>query len=381
MTPTIAEKLECVDEIFLGSIVAAYEADDKTIGPETTLAVRGLKQVLRQVRTSNDVDDHECLAAINVNFQQLDGLNYNNDMTPGMPIGKQLTSCLERASRRDTVDFAYWYQNRVIDLGAQLRVDQPLIASDTMERTAALIKASLMPPAALSIMKKVIAWSSSFIPIGSVEQEANLWNGYCHSDGIGLANLYNLPESINSISPLMLQTVYHEYLHGVRYVGGNRVLLDGLTDKDSHLSPNLWLEESYVTNLSRRAILLDHDPNELTNLPNPFPAEREFLDLALGVAANPIDISDLSAAHFSGRSKRTSARLYVFQALSRGFNELYPEFEGNAWNGINQGYESCLHPVDRGEYIQQLCLKGNRRRSATLVAKSAVYECVSLAVV
>lgn len=353
---SVAEQLGCEDEVFLSPIVHAYETDGQTIGPETTLAVRGLKTALETIRETGDDYERGLLAGIDSNFFDLDHTAYTSDQPNGLQVGRLLTRHLARGNREQIVGFAIWYQGRVQRLGEQLAKDQPLLAQDTLARTERLINDGLFPKTALNLMNKATGWASDITPIGSVEQVANNHSGYCGRDGIGLANLYTLPIFPAHIGPGFKQTAFHEHLHAIGHISGERRgLFWGLTER-AHPHFNRWLEEAYVSQVAYEVIIPATRANMLKSLANPGPVEEQFLKVVLDASPVPLDLADLSAAHFSGRQPNTKARLHVARGLGAAVNTLFPRYENEAWQRINQNYAVPERRIDRGKYLASLLL-------------------------
>ena len=71
-------------------------------------------------------------------------------------------------------------------------------------------------------------------------------------------------------------------------------------------------------------------------------------------ASVTIDLSDLSAAHFSRRQVNAKARRHVESGMAASLNDLFPEFEGQALTGINEIYEKQHLRRDRACYLSSL---------------------------
>ncbi len=363
LTMHIAERLGCDDRVFLLDVVTAYETDGHEIGSATTLAVQGLKSALSEMRLSDDPYVRDKLDDIDANFMDRDDMAYCDEQPQGLMVGRRLTKRLQRANRQQIVDFGLWYQARVRQLGDQLAEDQPLLAEDAITRTDGLVDQGIFPKSARDLMRKSTVWAGTFEPIGSVEQEANNHDGYCYEDGIGISNLYMAPVFPAVIGLQMKQTTFHEYLHGIGHLGTNRRgLFFGLTGR-LHSNYNRWLEEGYVAMASYEAVKQAARPSALSLVSQPYPAERQFLNLAMHAAPQPVDLSDISAAHFSGRHPTAKARLYVAQNLSSGLNDIFPEYQNDAWQEINKAYEAKARRQDRQAYISDLLLKASTRTS------------------
>ena len=94
-----------------------------------------------------------------------------------------------------------------------------------------------------------------------------------------------------------------------------------------------------------------------------YPAERQFLNLAMHTSPQPVDLSDISAAHFSGRHPAATVRNYVARNLSSGLNDLFPEYQNAAWLQINKEYEAKARRPDRHAYMSDLLVKASARTS------------------
>jgi len=359
----IGERLGCDDDVFLSQIVDAYETDGRAIGPETTLAVRGLKQAIIDIRQADDSYGRERLASIDATFFDLDELAYTENHVGGFQPGSSLTKRLTRANRQQIVEFGLWYRDRVAQLGEQLRTDQPVLAADVRERTEGLISQGIFPPAARNLMHQTTLWGENIKPIGSVEQAANMHSGYCHRWGIGLANQYLAPNFPAVIGLQLKQTSFHEHLHGIGHLGRERRgLFYGLAER--HRSNyNRWLEEAYVATVSEAAIKQGSKPGAVALVQQSYLPERTFLQVAMEVSPTPLSLLEISEAHFSGRHPRAAIRTYVANGFNNGLNDLFPEYGGTAWDRINADYEAIPHRLKREEYMTDLLLKASTRSS------------------
>lgn len=364
MNKTVAERLNCEEAPFLSNVLQAYEADGNAVGMETTLAIRGLKQTIKALKRSTNESETETLEHIDNNFldKELAAVCRLSDM--GMKVSKSVTSSLMRANRREIVDFGFWYQERVGYLGKQLVEDQNELAAITLDRTSQLVDSSVLPKDARSIMEKSIEWAGPLKPIGSIEQAAMSMDGYCQSDGIGLANLYYLPGLPAGMTPELRQTAFHEYLHGVGAVPrGRRGFFDGVTCPNADI-PFRWLEESFVTEVTYMAAELGTNDIEKERLLKPYESERKFLKFLLDNSSKPLDISDLAAAYFSGRTRNTVARKHVHAAINDTLNEIFQEHHGNAWTVSNHIYEVITDRHKRQDFIAGWLDEGTKRAAA-----------------
>lgn len=367
MNLVAAEQLGCGDDIFLAPILRAHEADGLSIGPETQMAVRGLKHGIGQLRNSIDPHIQGQITAVNKGYFQDDGMWYDADVFTDWKPGRNLLGNLLRANTAQIVRFAGLYNERVGELQQALNDDHHKLADDAMKRTDMLIGKNMLPKSAENLMEQTIVWAGEFEAIGSVEQAVNSNVGYCHDGGIGIANLYDLPCFPSNPSLFMHQTIFHEYLHGVGYQQSNkRGLFFGLTSRQ-YSNYNRWLEEAYVATVAHEAVKPDLKL-ALVKPKQPYSQERRFMKLVLDIAMSPVDLADLSAAHFSYRSSRTNVRRHVAQALGAGLNSVFPEYEGYAWEQINHNYEAQSHRQDRSKYIGRLLTTAQKRLSAESLA-------------
>lgn len=363
MNLLVAEQLKCDEGIFLSPILRAHENDGLNVGPETLLAVRGLKKGIQQLRTSNDPHIQTQLADINDGYFVDDGIWLDEVSLTGWKPGRNLLGNLQRANAGQVVQFAELYDERVRELQQALHVDRTKLADDAMQRTHKLIGKNILPKTADELMQQTINWAGKFEAIGSVEQAANSNIGYCYDGGIGIANLYELPYFPSVPGVLMHQTVFHEYVHGIGHLQNNkRGIFFGLTDK-LNSNYNRWLEEAYVATIAHEAVKPDIKQT-LIQPAQSYGQERRFMKLLLDVAASPVDLADLSAAHFSYRSPQTKARQHITHALGSALNDIFPEYDGLAWEHINQNYEQRSDRNARSNYIGRITMTAQKRLSA-----------------
>lgn len=290
------------------------------------------------------------LLKLTVCFFYDDELDYSTDQPSGLAVGRNLLGALERANRQQWLDFASWYSRRNQRLAGQLAKDRPRLIGGSLDRAARLVKIGLLPKTAPAKMQKAYDWAGEFQPIGSVEQAANNHVAYCDRQGIGMSNLYSLPYNHYGINWAMRRVVFHEGVHAVGHLNDERYgLFFGLTSRQYN-TYNRWLEEAFTAAVSDAAMADDAPPCP-SDAPPSYPKEREFLDILKLAAPQPLEDADLAAAHFSQRSRRTSARQYVAAAITVSLNELFPEYRGWAFERINQEYERQHCRAQREAYI------------------------------
>lgn len=336
----------------MADVLFAYRADGGTIGTNTTYAVRELKQAIRAVRRSDDPYDQADIENIRLGFVSHDWTTYPFEESLGdMPrIGRDVLASLLRCNRAQFVKFAQWYEVRSEDLAKQLNEDTPELITDTMRRTEALVESGAFPSNAVGMMEASTDAAGPLAPIGSIESAAGSRVGYCGRDGIGIANLYAVPEIFWRVTPRLRAIAFHEFVHNVGHIDDERRgIYFGLTRKQEY-PPQLWLEEAFTAMATDEAmqIVLPQGP------PGSYSRERLLLMLASMAAPELVHFTDLSEAHFSRRSIKSEARRFVEHTLSSGLNGLFPERGGDALRSINAQYITIARAHERSDFMDKL---------------------------
>ena len=361
MTEAIAHQLKTNQMPFLDDVLAAFEYDDFRVGNSTSFAVRSMKAALKDLRSPDNLDGLEALDNVDANFLCIDSAAAQETALGGFKYSRSLTRSIAKANRKEIVEFGYWYQDRIAYLGKQLLRDQTKLNNTTMELTEQLVDQNVLPKKAVKIMSQSIEWAGPVKPIGSIEQVINETDGYCDEDGIQIANLYDLPETMAAISPRLMETYFHEILHGVGEVGGKRrSFFYGVVERQKDVYQHL-LEEAYVGEVSEMAVSIGLDDADRKRLSKCYPLERTFVEIIMRQSNHPLTWADLSAGFFSGRSRNALARYYIETCMQDTLNEIFPEYEGKSFPTINFCYQALVGRKERISYMTGLIIRAEQR--------------------
>jgi len=363
----ISELLECDEQPFMAGIVTAHSVDGGRIGPETTAGVQRLRSELIALNAGTDRLSGIRLAKMNDYFAERDAEAYQADHPEGGgPVpGAKLDVFLRGANRAEWVQFADWYQSRISDLLDALRINETVLNDASLTMTETMIDQGVYPKLARPLIEQVIDWAGPLRPIGSIESALRPMNAVCDSDGIGVANLFNLPYEPMVVGSRLKEAIHHEHLHGVALTGeGKRGLFDGFFHED-HTEPNRWLEEAFTSLAARQALSLRAGAPDLRLPAMPYANEARFLEVVQKAAPYPIEMSDLAAAHFSLRRANNTARKHVANGLASALHRLFPEFGPEAYQEINYLYNQERGPELAGDYLGNLALVADARLRGT----------------
>ena len=365
MTDAIAQQLKTNRIPFLDDVLAAFEYDDYQVGDSTSFAVRSIKAALKDLRSPDNQDGLEALDNVDANFLNIDSAAAQETALGSCKYSRSLTRSIAKANRNEIVEFGYWYQDRIAYLGKQLLRDQTELNNTTMELTEQLVDQNVLPKKAVKIMSQSIEWAGPVKPIGSIEQVINETDGYCDEDGIQIANLYDLPETMATISPRLLETYFHEILHGVGEVGGKRrSFFYGVVGRQKDVYQHL-LEEAYVGEVSEMAVSIGLNNVDRERLSKCYPLERTFVEIIMRESSYPLSWSDMSEGFFSGRSRNSLVRHYINSCVQDTLNKIFPEHQGKSFPTINFCYQALEGRKERASYMTDLIKRAEQRTNST----------------